>query len=75
MPREDEELAGENDNHLAKEELPTTMKKATIKKLQDQLINKVTLEDEGLTSEEEVMTEVDEMPISVTSVTSGDTVF
>eukprot|EP00253_Pinus_taeda_P002369 PITA_02369 len=38
------------DNLLVEEELSTTMKRAVVKKLQDQLKKKVTLEEEGLTN-------------------------
>lgn len=58
---------------MAEVKLPTAMNKAVVQKLQDQLIKKVTLEEEGLTNEEEVMAEAGEMPITITSVTSGDT--
>ena len=49
------------------------MKRVVVQRLQDRVKGKVTPEEEGHSNEEEVMEEAEEMPISVTSVTSGDT--
>ena len=54
-------------------ELPIAMKREIIRRLWDRVRGKVTLEEKGHTDMEEVMAEVEEMPISVTSVTNGDT--
>lgn len=49
------------------------MKRVVVLRLRYRLKGKVTIEEEGHTNEEEVMAEAEEIPISVTSVTSGDT--
>jgi len=36
MPREDEELAEEKDNPVVEEELPTIVKRAAVRRLQEQ---------------------------------------
>ena len=73
MPGEAKALAEGKDNPLAEEELPTIVKRAAVQRPQGQQRKKVALGEEGHTKEEGEMAEAEEMPISVTSVTSGDT--
>jgi hypothetical protein len=63
MPGEDEELAEEKDSPMAEGELPVTVKKAAVPKLQGQQKKEIALEEVGHISEEEEMAEAEELPI------------
>ena len=73
MPEEDVVLVEVGDRPLVEVGLPTTMKRVVVRRLRDRVKGKVKPEEEGHTSEEKVTAKVEEMHMSVTSVTSGDT--
>jgi len=73
MPEENVVLVEVEDRPLVEVGLPTTMKRVVVRRLQDRVKVEVTPKEDCHTREEEVMAEAEEMPISVTSVTSGDT--
>lgn len=73
MLGEDVVLAEEGDSPLVEVKLPVVVKNAAGQILWDRLREKVAPEVEGHTYVEEVMEDIEEMPTSVTSVTSGGT--
>lgn len=73
MQGEEVVLNEEGDSPMAEAEFPVAMMKETVRKWQRQQTKRVTLGDEGRTSEVEVMEEVEEMPTSVTSSTHRGT--
>ena len=67
------DLVEEKGSPMAGAEFPATMMKVAVRNLQGQQIKRVTLGEEGLTSEVEVMVEAEELPTNVTSATNGGT--